>query len=117
MGAAWVYIVECRDGSYYTGMTTRLPERMSQHELCEANSYIAMHGFGRLLWTTEFSSLDEASRAEKQIKGWTRAKKEALMKGDFERIHELSICQNRSSSLKRGILSHTTKFHGGTNRI
>ena len=94
MRTAWVYIVECRDGSYYTGMTSRLPERMSQHELCESNSYVAVHGFGRLLWTAEFTSLDDASRVEKQIKGWTRTKKEALITGDFERLHELAKCRH-----------------------
>ncbi len=94
MGAAWVYIVECKDGSYYTGMTTQLPERMNQHELTEANSYVSVHGFGKLLWTSEFPNLLDASRAEKQIKGWTRVKKVALMKGDFELLHELSKCRN-----------------------
>lgn len=94
MGAAWVYIVECRDGSFYTGMSTQLPERLSQHELTETNSYVAVHGFGKLLWTSEFPNVLDASKAEKQIKGWTRAKKEALITGDFERLHELAKCRH-----------------------
>ncbi|MEW6049910.1 MAG: GIY-YIG nuclease family protein [Candidatus Zixiibacteriota bacterium] len=92
--AAWLYIVECLDDSYYTGVTTKVIQRMVQHEFSEICSYVSKRGFKRLLFTIEFPSLEDAARAEKQVKGWSRAKKEALMRGDFDMIHELSVCHN-----------------------
>ena len=90
MREAWVYIVECSDGSYYTGCTTNLGRRVSQHNAGFYGGYTSCRRPVRLLWSYRFSEVKFAIEAERQIKKWTRAKKEALMRGDFELLHLLS---------------------------
>jgi predicted GIY-YIG superfamily endonuclease len=87
----WVYILRCRDGSYYTGHTDNLERRMAQHhDGFFPGCYTASRRPLFLLWQQEFSSRQEALGAEQQIKGWSRKKKEALMAGDGERLQTLS---------------------------
>ena len=86
----FVYILQCADRSYYTGMTSDLQLRFHEHiEGMDRSSYT----FGRrpvtLVWCQEFSSHDGAFRAERQIKGWSRAKKEALIRDDLEALHRI----------------------------
>ncbi|MFH0988678.1 MAG: GIY-YIG nuclease family protein [bacterium] len=90
MKKAWVYILECSDGSYYTGCTTQPETRISAHELGIYEGYTSRRRPVKLVWSDEFPDIYQAICAERQIKGWSRKKKEALIKGDFDLIHELA---------------------------
>ena len=87
----WVYILRCSDGSYYTGMTSDLALRIVEHEQgLEARAYTYSRRPVVLVWSHVFPTHDEAFRAERQIKGWRRLKKEALIRGDFESLQRLA---------------------------
>jgi len=77
----YVYIIECLDGSYYTGMTWRAELRYDQHLSGLGSKYTAKHGIKRLAYIEEHDDYRQAKEREKQIKGWTRKKKEFLIKG------------------------------------
>ena len=79
----YVYIIECLDGSYYTGRTWNFDIRGEQHLAGLGSKYTKEHGFKRMAYIEEFQSFEEASLREKQIKGWTREKKEKLIKGEW----------------------------------
>ncbi|MBM4169955.1 MAG: GIY-YIG nuclease family protein [Ignavibacteria bacterium] len=90
MKRGWCYILRCADGSYYTGVTSNPERRMSQHHSGYYRGYTLLRRPLELVWIQEFPSISQAIRAERQIKGWSRKKKEALMRGDFESLHELA---------------------------
>jgi predicted GIY-YIG superfamily endonuclease len=102
---AWVYILRCCDGTYYTGSTTAFEQRMEQHELGTYPGYTASRRPVKLMWFTEFPDIFQAIDVERQIKGWSRKKKEALMNGDFQLLHELAqseeMRKRRESRSKR----------------
>ncbi len=87
---AWVYIVLCADGLYYTGSTTNLEQRIFDHNTGRFGGFTSKRLPVILLWSMEFVDIRDAAIVERQIKGWTRAKKEALMNGDVELLHRLS---------------------------
>ena len=78
----WVYILRCVDNSYYTGHTDNLEERIAKHGAGEIEGYTSTRLPIRLIFSEEFSTRAEALACERQIKGWSRKKKEALMRGD-----------------------------------
>eukprot|EP01030_Chromulinospumella_sphaerica_P020003 gene20003-19904_t len=80
----YVYILRCADGSYYIGHTDDMVLRMQQHENGEVG-YTALRKPLELMWQGEFETREGALAFELQVKGWSRAKKEALMAGDWER--------------------------------
>ena len=85
-----IYILHCSDGSYYTGLTKDLDGRVLEHEIgVNPHSYTFSRRPVKLVWSVITDSYQEAFRWEYQIKGWSRAKKEALIRGDVEGIHEL----------------------------
>jgi predicted GIY-YIG superfamily endonuclease len=86
---SWVYIPRCRDGSYYTGVTLNLEQRLDQHYRSEV-AYVAKRKPFEHVWSDEFANIDDAIAFEKQLKGWSRAKKEALMRGDWLEIQRLA---------------------------
>lgn len=96
MEKAWVYILKCSDGSYYTGKTQNLELRVAQHQNGAVKGYTSQRLPVQLVFVQGFPTYIEAIRAERQIKGWSRAKKEALICGDFELLHDLSVCRNTS---------------------
>lgn len=85
----YVYMLECADGSYYIGHTDDIDQRVLQHEAGEIG-YTATRKPVRLMWQGEFETREGALAFEQQVKGWSRAKKEALVAGDWERIKELA---------------------------
>lgn len=85
----YVYILQCSDKSYYIGQTTQ-PETLVQQHATKRIYYTALRLPVTIMYTREFTDIAEATRFEIQIKGWSRAKKEALMVGDFEAIKMLS---------------------------
>ncbi len=84
------YLLRCRDGSYYIGHTDSLEQRIAQHHAGEIPGYTQNRRPVELLWSQDFGSRDEALSAEHKIKGWSRAKKEALIAGDWNLISQLS---------------------------
>jgi predicted GIY-YIG superfamily endonuclease len=97
MYGAWVFIVECSDKSFYTGSTTDLNQRLIDHNTGRYRGYTSSRLPVKLLWSIEFLDIRDAFAFERQIKVWSRAKKEALMRGDFDTLHLLS----RSTSMKK----------------
>lgn len=91
---AWVYILECSDGSYYVGCSTNLVQRMEQHEQGTFSGYTAKRRPVVLKWSGDTNDINSAIATERQIKGWSRAKKEALIRGDWDAIHELSLSKD-----------------------
>ena len=74
----YVYIIECKDGFYYTGITWNIEVRMEQHRIGKGSRFTAKHGFKRLCYTEEFDDLVQARNREHQLKDFSRKKKEAL---------------------------------------
>src|SRR5919107_6380836 len=88
----WLYILRCADGSYYVG-TSRSDDvdtRISQHQQGTFGGYTARRRPVTLVYAAHFDRIDDAVAAERQIKGWSRAKKEALIRGDFQTLPALS---------------------------
>lgn len=91
----FVYILKCADDSYYIGYTGNLERRLRQHQSGKnPESYTASLRPVELLWSGDFQSPDDARAFERQLKGWTRKKKEALIRGDFEALKKLSKKKN-----------------------
>ena len=89
----WVYILQCADGSYYVGKYQGwdLDRRVSEHnEAVYPDAYTARRRPVRLAWNTWFTRFDDAVHFERQIKGWSRAKKEALMRDNEAALRALS---------------------------
>lgn len=80
----------CSDGSYYTGSTIDLEGRIVDHNNGRYGGYTSSRLPVVLEWYQEFSDIRDAIALERQIKGWKRNKKEALIRGDFQLLHELS---------------------------
>jgi len=86
-----MYILLCADGSYYTGSTRDLELRLQQHQSGEGANHTRKRLPVKLVYYEEYSRIDEAFHREKQVQGWSRKKKEALIKGDFESLPGLSM--------------------------
>ena len=90
--AFWTYILHCADGTYYTGHTDDIESRIAQHH---HGHFRGCYTFSRrpleVAWVDEFPSRYEALQAERRIKSWSRAKKEALIGGDWSRLSYLAI--------------------------
>ena len=82
----WAYILHCHPGLFYTGHTDDLDRRVAQHEAGAIPGFTRDHLPISLAWSQEFVTREEAKRAEKQIKGWSRAKKMALIRGDWDAV-------------------------------
>jgi putative endonuclease len=88
---AWLYILLCADGSYYTGTTrTALEIRLAQHQSGHFGGYTATRLPVALVYSEYFDRIVDAIGAERQIKGWSRAKREALIAGKFDLLLALS---------------------------
>jgi putative endonuclease len=87
----WVYIVLCDDASYYVGVTNDVERRVGEHNAgIDPECYTFTRRPVQLVYATEFSDPNEAIRWEKQIKPWSRKKKAALIRGDYEALRELA---------------------------
>ncbi|RMH61088.1 MAG: GIY-YIG nuclease family protein [Calditrichaeota bacterium] len=95
----YMYILECADGSYYTGSTTNLKRRLAQHQAGEGANHTKNRLPVKLVYFEEYPGIDTAFYREKQIQGWSRKKKEALINNTPEKLHELAKCMNESSHI------------------
>ena len=94
----YVYILECSDNSFYVGVTNDVGRRFIEHITgLHEESYTFSRRPLKLVFCKQFKNPVKAIKYEKQIKGWTRAKKLALINNDLELLHELSECKNESS--------------------
>ncbi|CTQ51534.1 GIY-YIG nuclease superfamily protein [Roseibium album] len=88
---ATLYILKCSDGSYYTGITRKdLASRVSEHQQGIYDGYTARRRPVELVYNCTFERLTEAIAGERQVKGWRREKKEALICGKFDLLPKLS---------------------------
>ncbi len=92
----YMYILECSDKTYYTGSTINLEKRLEEHNAGEGANYTARRLPVKLLYFEEFEHVALAFYREKQIQGWSRAKKEALIKSKTETLPFLSECKNET---------------------
>jgi tRNA/rRNA methyltransferase len=97
-----VYMLRCADGSFYVGHTDELQRRVAQHEAGELPGYTHERRPVSLVWHQETATREEALAAEMRIKGWSRAKKEALIAGDWERVKQLARASTGSARTEGG---------------
>ena len=86
----WIYILRCADNSYYTCHTDNLEERIAKHQSGEIEGYTSTRLPAKLVFSVEFPTREEALSCERQIKGWSRSKKEAMMRGDWVEVSRLA---------------------------
>ena len=90
-GGAYVYIVPCADGSYYTGTArSGLDQRIAEHNAGHYGGFTAKRRPVTLVFSQWFERITDALAAERQLKGWSRAKKEALIRGNFDALRVLA---------------------------
>jgi len=92
----YMYILECADGSYYTGSTWDLERRLWEHQNGLGANHTAKRLPVTLLYCEECERIEDAYVREKQIQGWSRKKKQALMAGNMNQLHRLAECRNES---------------------
>ena len=90
----YTYILLCSNGTYYTGSTTNLEQRYQQHVNGNGSNHTRKHLPIKILYYEEYDRIDFAFQREKQIQGWSRKKKEALMNNSIEEL----ICYSKNYS-------------------
>jgi putative endonuclease len=89
---AFVYMLRCSDASYYIGSATGddLTPRIAQHETGAFQGYTWSRRPVHLVWSEHFEVITDAIAVERQLKGWSRAKKEALISGNWKSVRQLA---------------------------
>ena len=87
---AYTYILKCKNGEYYVGSTIDMKRRLAEHQAGLGGRFTSSHLPVKLIYTEEYQTIEDAFRRERQLHGWSRAKKEALIKGDVELLKQLS---------------------------
>ena len=87
----YMYILHCADDSYYTGSTTDLDRRLLQHQMGEGANHTKSRLPVKLIYYETYARIDEAYYREKQVQGWSRKKKEALIRGDLAELVLLAV--------------------------
>ncbi len=85
-----MYDLRCRDNSFYVGSTRNLERRLEEHALGAVPSYTSSRLPVELVYAEEYDRIDDAYAREKQVQGWSRRKREALMAGEFDQLPRLS---------------------------
>ena len=94
----WTYLLRCADGSYYVGHTDDLDLRLAKHQDGTFGGYTSTRRPIALVYSEGFDCRDDAFHRERQIKGWSRAKKEALAREDWEELRRLAKTAHPSTS-------------------
>ena len=97
-------MLRCTDGSYYVGHTDDLEMRVAQHDEGQGCGYTSRRRPVKLVWHQEFETRVEALEMERKVKGWNRAKKEALIDGRFEDLKLLSSRGKEGRALRDALL-------------
>ena len=112
----WAYMLHCRGGAYYTGHTDDLDQRVSAHRSGNIAGFTSDKLPVELVWSQEFASRQEAFEAERRIKGWSKAKKQALIRGDWEGVSRLAKSKDGPSAgsgraeLVEGVISASSRL-------
>ncbi len=104
----YAYMLRCSDGRYYTGHTEDLDVRLAQHQRGEIKGYTQKRRPVELVWCETFPTRDEALAAELQVKNWSRAKKEGLIAGDWERVSNAARKPAFRATLRYGVSTGST---------
>jgi predicted GIY-YIG superfamily endonuclease len=102
MTVGYTYILECADGSFYTGSTKNLEKRLWEHDNFLGANYTKKKHPAKLVYYEKYPRIDEAFYREKQIQGWSRKKKKAMIDGENNQLKQLAECQNESHYLRYG---------------
>jgi putative endonuclease len=90
MSKGWMYILKCANGAFYTGSTKNLELRIQQHQDGEGANFTKKHGPVELVYHEEYQRIDQAFYREKQVQGWSRKKKQALIDLRYSDLPSLS---------------------------
>jgi putative endonuclease len=93
-----MYLLKCSDGTYYTGSTWSIEARVEEHNTGEGANYTRCRLPVELVYQEYFDSIKAAFEREKQVKKWSRKKKQALITDNQQMLHDLSECRNESHS-------------------
>jgi predicted GIY-YIG superfamily endonuclease len=99
----WAYMLRCADDAFYVGHTDDLEHRLAEHSDGRYCRFTQSRRPVELVWSASFHDRDEAKAAEAKLKGWSRAKKQALIDGDFEQLSGLAGRGARSRALRDGL--------------
>lgn len=91
MSRGYIYILQCADGSYYTGSTKNIEFRLAQHQTGQGSNHTRKRLPVKLIYVEEYQRIDEAFHREKQVQGWSRKKKQALINGKAELLPKLAM--------------------------
>lgn len=105
--AFWTYILLCSDGRYYTGHTDHLDRRIAQHQYGGFCDFTSRRRPVTLVWSQDFATRVEALEAERRIKPWSRAKKEASIRGDWEMVSHFAKPPHERPDLTVSSEEHT----------
>lgn len=94
----WTYMLHCNGGYFYIGHTDDLERRVAQHETGYFPGFTRDHLPVKFVWSEEFPTREEAREMERRVKGWSRAKKMALIRGDWESIQTLAKSKDSPST-------------------
>jgi predicted GIY-YIG superfamily endonuclease len=94
----WLYVLQCSDNSYYIGHTDDLETRLHQHQSGILKGYTHERRPVKLIFQQMFSSREDAFIAERKIKGWSRKKKEAMMRSDWKEVSRLAHAHPSTTS-------------------
>ena len=106
-------MLKCSDGSYYVGRTDNPERRLGEHQAGTVRGYTETRRPVALVWASEFRSDTDAYLCERRIKGWSRAKKEALIRGDWDVIHAIVRNERQQRERKRKERPSTARPQGG----
>ena len=91
-----MYILKCRDDTYYTGSTIALLKIFLEHQSGFGANYTSKRLPVSLLYFEYYSRIDLAFKREKQVQNWSRKKKEALVNKEYKKLHKYATCNNNS---------------------
>jgi putative endonuclease len=94
----WTYMLHCNGGLLYVGHTDNLDNRIAQHESGAIPGFTRDHLPVKLIWAEAFGTRIEALEAERRLKGWSKAKKLALVRGDWALISDLAKGKGKAST-------------------
>ena len=100
-----MYILQCADGSYYTGSTKDLEKRLNEHDNFLGANYTKKKHPVRLVYYEEYNRIDEAFYREKQVQGWSHTKKKALIEGNKNKLPLLAKNYTQFGKYKETVVS------------
>ena len=106
-----MYILKCANDSYYTGSTKQLDIRIAQHQAGEGANHTKKYGPVELVYFEEYDTIETAFYREKQVQGWTRKKKEALISKNPDLLRNWAECQNETHCKNKQTVASTPLSH------